>query len=673
MRNLSDIERERLDVLSGVRGDAEQRAARLHEVYTLKGQLETVLRRLNILEKLEGVRTGSDGVFLLTEFDSNILRLNKSAISDTASVQLSTSNNAQADIGIIGDNDLVFNTLGTGGMTERIRIKNDGDIEVPGTIEGRDIAADAAAQDATHFLAARYGATGDGVTDDSIAIQNAIDAAETAGGGAVILGYGTFIVTGITLKSGVYLKGQGPVGTILRMNTGSNATVVRSNNFSTLTGTTSWYIGADGVPYHFGLSDLAIDGNRANNTTGSGIEFFGKRFVAHNLLIYDCAEHGFWSECGNKTGQTHAYYDQPECQIGEINIRTCGKDGFHFEGPHDGHISAVASSNCGWRCIAIVKGTNSAGTCDVGWIHGYGGGKDVDTSGTYVANYPAVLFDATVRADTVVAESGGTHAFHVGTNGANSQVGVLRAFEGNRLAGGSPCVLVDGSYVAFADFRIDRENNGGGLEITSQGFRGKGIIQADAGATSTGLKVSASNCFIDAHIRSFSGTGGVGLETASGNRSKITGTIINCKTGWNNSATGTEFNRYDLAIQIPSGGTRFTGNGPGTAENWDVSAEIDNGSGRRYSRRKALKPATTVNLNSTSVQTISFNHTLLDGLTPPIESIRVTLANPSIATNFAVDYIIVTAVTSTQITVKVKLGTATGVAGTCDLSVECAV
>lgn len=53
-----------------------------------------------------------------------------------------------------------------------------------------------------HFDVTTYGATGDGTTDDTVAIQDAIDAAEAAGGGVVYFPAGVYVVNGALQDTG---------------------------------------------------------------------------------------------------------------------------------------------------------------------------------------------------------------------------------------------------------------------------------------------------------------------------------------------------------------------------------------------------------------------------------------------------------------------------------------
>lgn len=78
-----------------------------------------------------------------------------------------------------------------------------------------------------------FGAVGDGVTDDTAAIQATIDAAAAAGGGEVVLAAGTYIVSGgeepsdgcLMLKSNVTLSGAGMGETVIKLADGSDTKV----------------------------------------------------------------------------------------------------------------------------------------------------------------------------------------------------------------------------------------------------------------------------------------------------------------------------------------------------------------------------------------------------------------------------------------------------------------
>jgi hypothetical protein len=110
---------------------------------------------------------------------------------------------------------------------------------------------------ANSFNVKDFGALGDGHSDDTQALQAAIDAASAAGGGTVVMPAGTYIVSAqasgsaLVIKDNVRLEGDATDRATLKLANGSSADIdgiLRANG--------------DGI----GVSNLAIDGNRAHTT-----------------------------------------------------------------------------------------------------------------------------------------------------------------------------------------------------------------------------------------------------------------------------------------------------------------------------------------------------------------------------------------------------------------------
>lgn len=114
-------------------------------------------------------------------------------------------------------------------------------------------------QTTSAFNVRSYGAKGDGVTDDTAAVQSALTAAATAGGGTVYVPAGTYQVGGLVMRNSITLRGDG-WGSTLRLRGGANTyllTVARADTSQTVTDCR--------------IQDLKFDGNCYSQRSGGGI------------------------------------------------------------------------------------------------------------------------------------------------------------------------------------------------------------------------------------------------------------------------------------------------------------------------------------------------------------------------------------------------------------------
>ncbi len=121
-----------------------------------------------------------------------------------------------------------------------------------------------------------YGATGNGTTDDTADIVDAITAAGT--NGIVYFPPGMYkISSSLTLPGGVTLQGAG-WNTVITLANNSDCNVItqaaQNNDYSA-------------------VKDIQIDGNKVNQASGHGIYAYGSdRFLVENCFIFECKEDG---------------------------------------------------------------------------------------------------------------------------------------------------------------------------------------------------------------------------------------------------------------------------------------------------------------------------------------------------------------------------------------------
>lgn len=223
-----------------------------------------------------------------------------------------------------------------------------------------------------YYSVKQYGAVGDGVSDDTAAIQAAINAAAggvTNGtntvGGTVIFPSGTYLVSGLTLYSFIHLLGNGPEATIIKLKNGANADVVQGYNATTLIGGST-----TGGIVNWGIYNLTIDGNKANqSSTSYGIRQYGYGYLMQNVRVRNTFSDCFYSDWNG--GANSPGFDAMEASIIACKFHDSGTGamGVNFHGPHDSQFVNCISYNTGSH--AFYVGVNAGGTQFTS-CHGWG-------------------------------------------------------------------------------------------------------------------------------------------------------------------------------------------------------------------------------------------------------------------------------------------------------------
>lgn len=157
-----------------------------------------------------------------------------------------------------------------------------------------------------------YGALGDGTTDDSAAIEAAIAAVATAGGGVVLLPIGTYLLSAnpVKMRSGVTLLGCG-YDTVLKIADSVYKHVITNNS----TGISNWRV-----------CNLRINGNKSQHTPGVNpdLRAFGismnnvGRGEIDHCWIHDTTNGGIYID----GGEVHVHH----CRLDDIGKAGTGND-----------------------------------------------------------------------------------------------------------------------------------------------------------------------------------------------------------------------------------------------------------------------------------------------------------------------------------------------------------
>lgn len=170
-----------------------------------------------------------------------------------------------------------------------------------------------------YFNVIDYGATGDGSTDDTAAVQGAIDAAEPVGG-TVYFPRGTYVLDPVYIDAdNVRLLGDGRLSVLKR----KPATVTNTDSVGIVNAHGTSMNRLSGVV----LERLALDGNKANITVGGGGDIYDVECAS---FIY--VNHALVKECF-AFDATSDGFDFDDCEDGVVidsYAEGCNGYGVHF-------------------------------------------------------------------------------------------------------------------------------------------------------------------------------------------------------------------------------------------------------------------------------------------------------------------------------------------------------
>lgn len=171
-----------------------------------------------------------------------------------------------------------------------------------------------------------FGAIGDGVRDDTKALQAALDAANERGG-RVVAPAGVYSTHTLSIRSRVHIAGAGIEATVLKLRDGTNSDLLRTDRHASLVGSN-----LTSGPFNWSVRDLTLDGNRAKNSSGCGLRVYGWGYVLANLRVRQCAGAGIDSEWSTgdppeTPGGQGTPGDSMESQLVNIKVHDCGAGG----------------------------------------------------------------------------------------------------------------------------------------------------------------------------------------------------------------------------------------------------------------------------------------------------------------------------------------------------------
>jgi len=484
-----------------------------------------------------------------------------------------------------------------------------------------------------------FGAKGDGVTDDTAAINAAIAFAALLGGGRVFFPRGTYLLSNsnpgdsswdnfvaLWIKSNnIHLEGEGWGATTLKLKNAANCHVVKFGQRANATVTVS----------NCSISNLSIDGNKANQTVpdqnnnhwnGVDVSSGCSKVRIQNLNVSNTAYYGIGM-------QRDAISDS---LIENVVIDGPGADGIDWKndsGTGTGNVVRnVSVSNygalpdlsfpqCGvdlrsgiYAENIVIKDMN--GAANLAGVRTLG---DNDGTSTTIPPQPTVIKNVNVT---------GKGSSNVGS------IGVAIFTRNTLVEGGRVTGCETGSVISRIDSKLAKltlDTNGVGVSL-----------RQDTTIASSGSTSEIEGCTVRSNT-------GAGIEYQS---PVAEVNVIGCDVRSNG-----------IGHDIQSGASFVRIVGGSCVSNTTQVNDAGTSTFIRYVSGYRTKNvvAGSAAIDSTGVKTVTLNHSL--PFTPSIQDVVLSLNKGSAVTDWAYGYLEVTGTTSSQITADLKVTTASATGG----------